>query len=730
MKALQEELRAYYSARSGRDREKTLNPFLDEMNGWAEAHPDASPLEMKTVQYEIIADRFKPVIFRNTSFFSEMGVRIAEYDGTGMGPGAWLMHRNGHLWQEENPEIFLQHQEFSRAGFHLAYGPFVDPDHHCFPFTAVLRNGLEHFYREFGKNTDEFSIMVCRSLLAIRKIAEKFADAAEKLTPETPQQAVHLKRIAAAARRVPWKKAETFYEGLCVLWFLHEVCASVDGIGMSVLGRPDCWLKELYENDLASGRMSRDDAYDLICRFMVHTDCKLDLSRPLSEQFNLGEQGDTLILGGCDEQGNDCCGELTTLFLRAHREWKLIYPKIHFRYSARTPSEFLQDACTDFLNGRNTISFLNDDTLIPAQVKAGKRPEDAGNYVAGGCWEVILEGCEHSQGANCYVNLARILDLSIHDDPELEAKLGMTFRKLAGEEDFDQVFQLVMENVKKTILRLCDRIRIGSRPWCRINPSPFFSAALKDCPENKRDYSAGGARYNPHGLPMGNLAVLTDSLSAIRHLCFDKKICPLGELLRAVRGDWNGFETLRAAALASPRYGNSESCAALAGRILREITASVAEYNAAHREIHFQPGLYNYRDIIDWADRTRATPDGRRKGDFLSQGLMPQRYSRGLNAADILRTVQALPLADFPANSVLTLTLQKRGMTPDRLAAVVRCFSGGNLQLNCLDQAELRDAMEHPERHQDLIVRLYGYSARFVSLDGQMQKEFISRTFL
>ena len=69
-------------------------------------------------------------------------------------------------------------------------------------------------------------------------------------------------------------------------------------------------------------------------------------------------------------------------------------------------------------------------------------------------------------------------------------------------------------------------------------------------------------------------------------------------------------------------------------------------------------------------------------------------------------------------------------MTIRCLAAVVRCFSGGNLQLNCLDQAELRDAMEHPERHQDLIVRLYGYSARFVSLDGRMQKEFISRTFL
>lgn len=730
MKELQEELRAYYASRSARDLDKSYNPFKDEMDARAQAQPDASALELKADQYEIIAERFEPVVFRNTPFFSEMGVRIAEYDGIGAGPGAWLMRRNGHLWQEENPEIFQRHQEFSRAGFHLSYGPFVDPDHHCFPYSAVLWHGLKHFYHAFETHADIFSLSVCRALKAVRKIAEKFADAAEKTVPETELQAKHLKMIASAARRIPWEPAETFYEGLCVLWFLHEVCASLDGIGMSVLGRPDYLLKSLYENDLARGIMTKEDAYDLICRFMVHTDCKLDTDRPLTEQFNYGEQGDTLILGGCDENGNGCCSELTGLFLRAHREWKLIYPKIHFRYSRQTPAEFLQDACRDFLNGRNTVSFLNDDVLIPAQVKAGKRLEDARNYVAGGCWEVILEGCEHSQGANCYVNLARILDLTIHDDPELEKKLGMTFRKLTGTEDFEQVFQKVMANVKETIFLLCERIRIGSRPWSRINPSPFFSAALKDCLKNRRDYSAGGARYNPHGLPLSNLAVLTDSLSVIRHLCFERKVFPLSELLQAVRADWKDCEVLRKAALSAPRYGNSESCTELADRILREIYGMISEYNGKHRGIRFQPGLYNYRDIVYWADMTRATPDGRRKGDFLAQGLTPQRYTRSLDIGGILRTVQALPLEDFPADSVLTLTIQRNGMTPDRLAAVVKCFSGGNLQLNCLDRDELLDAMAHPERHRDLIVRLYGYSARFISLSGGMQKEFISRSFL
>ena len=92
--------------------------------------------------------------------------------------------------------------------------------------------------------------------------------------------------------------------------------------------------------------------------------------------------------------------------------------------------------------------------------------------------------------------------------------------------------------------------------------------------------------------------------------------------------------------------------------------------------------------------------------------------------------VRALPLDEFPANSTLTLTLQKRGMTADKLASVVKCFAGGMLQLNCLDKAELLDAVEHPEKHSDLVVRLYGYSARFVTLDSQMQQEFISRSIL
>ena len=123
---------------------------------------------------------------------------------------------------------------------------------------------------------------------------------------------------------------------------------------------------------------------------------------------------------------------MTFLILKAHHELKLIYPKIHCRISRNSPPEFLDAANRGFLSGRNVIAFLNDDALIPAQILAGKSPADARRYVAGGCWEVIDEGFEHSAGANNYFNLARVMDLSIHDSESVERETGDHFRRIDG----------------------------------------------------------------------------------------------------------------------------------------------------------------------------------------------------------------------------------------------------------------------------------------------------------
>jgi len=739
---LKEELKAYYSLYTAKEwaRRNYTNPLYAPLNEYAAAHPELKAIQLKTAQYEIIADRFCPVIFKNSPFYSEMGVKIAEYDGTPGAAGEWLFQRNMHSFRDVNP---VEHDQFMAAGcagIHLAYC-FADYDHHCFPFSNVLANGLAGIYAQAeserkhcrSKEESEFIECAMRGLLAVKKIAEKFAAAAAaELTKTTDAtQRRFLNMIAATAVEVPWRKPETFYEGLNTVWFLHEVCASIEGVGMSVIGHLDRMLGNLYEHDLSAGRLTPDESDDLIRRFMIATDCKLTLNVPVQESFSFQEQGDTLILGGCDEHGEIVCNDVTFMILKAHHDLNLIYPKIHCRISKNSPPEFLDAINRDFVSGRNVISFLNDDGIIPAQVKAGKRLEDARRYVAGGCWEITLEGYEHSAGANCYFNLARIMDMSIHDCPEVEAKTGVVCDKIDKAKNFEEVYRLVMDNIIRAIRQMCGIMGRDGNIWPQVNPAPFFSACLTDCLKNRKDYTAGGGRYNPHGLPLTNFAILVDSLLAIRRLCFETKHYSLSELLTAVRADWQGYDVLRAEALGSPHFGdNSPEANTLARRILDEIYDHTRDLTN-ERGGPFQLGFYSYRDIIEWAHITGATPDGRRQGDFLAQGMTPSRYHRSPELTSVINSGAALDLTKCPANSVITVSLPLNGVNLQVLAQMelaVAASGIGMLQLNCVDKAQLLDAQEHPERHQDLIVRLYGYSTRFVNLTPEMQEEFISRS--
>jgi formate C-acetyltransferase len=711
------------------------------MDEYAAAHPEASPVQLKAAQYEILAEGFQPVLFRNSPLFSEMGVKVAEYDGVpGLGAGGWLYLRNEHLFYDADPRAREQYLAAGSEGLHLRW-TYADYDHHCFPFSNVVEHGLEYFYRQAETELErcateeetEFVQCALRGLLAVKKIAEKFAAAAAAQLEETSDatQRRFLRMIASTAREVPWRRSGTFCEGLCAMWFLHEVCASIEGLGMSVLGHLDRTLGPLYRADLEAGRLTPEEAYDLLCRFLLHTECKLDLDQPVDQCFNLQEQGDTLILGGCDENGSPVCNEVTFMVLRAHHELGLIYPKLLCRIRQTSPQEYLDAVNRDFLSGRNVIAFLNDDCLLPALVKAGKRVEDARRYVAGGCWETILEGFEHSAGANCYFNLARVLDLSVHESPGLEARTGCPFQRLDGAQDFEAVYRIVMGNVLRALRLMCSRLAEGGRAWPQVNPAPFFSACLADCLHNHRDYTAGGGRYNPHGLPLAGFSVLVDSLLVLRELCFQSGRHTLEELLTAVRDNWEGHEALRVEALTMPHYGDEcPESNALARRVLDDIYAGTRDLEN-ERGGPFQLGIYSYRDALYWAQVTRATPDGRRAGDHLSQGLTPSRLRPSAEITATINSAAALDLSQCPANSLLTLSLPLGRITVETLGHLERAFAAsgiGMLQMNCIDQAQLLDACEHPERHRDLIVRVYGYSTRFVNLTKEMQEEFLTRT--
>jgi hypothetical protein len=406
LQQLIDELKAYYWTHSAADPDAhgLAKAICARMDAFDERNAGLSPFLLKATLHETIADMFVPVIFPHSPFYSEMGVKPAESWGVPFDEhhaGGWMFRKRCQMFRmcnEKNDRIRALRTEHAISMF---YGIFPDSDHHCFPAGIVLKNGLAGLHEqatvaaETCRNRDELDFLEAarRSLLAVRRIGNKFAERARAALPaaEDEECARFLRMIAATAAEVPWRAPRTFYEGLATMWFLREVAATIEGIGISVIGHVDRLLIGLYRSDVAAGRLTAEEAFDLVCRFLLPTDHKRDLRRSYPVYYpNPFETSTTLVLGGCDEAGREVCSELTFMFLKAHEHCGLLNPKLNCRYSPRSDPAYLNEINRQLLAGRNVFALFNDDCLIDAQVRGGKRMEDARLYVAGGCHEPIV----------------------------------------------------------------------------------------------------------------------------------------------------------------------------------------------------------------------------------------------------------------------------------------------------------------------------------------------------
>ena len=734
------ELRNYYSNLLPEfEQPGYRHPMQLLMDDYDNNHPNTNAYQLKTIQYNMIAEHFKPVLFEHSPFFYEMGLKTSVCDGyPAKNVGGWLFKRNQHLFCDADPEVFNTFCGQIHEHIHLCCGPYIDTQHYCFPMTNVIKNGLTYFYEQADEelknciNEEEMDFILCAKsgLMAAKHIAEKFADAAEKNLEKTIdyKQQKYLLKIAECARKVPWNKAEHFYEGLNALWFLREVCGVLEGVGNSNLGRPDHLLYELYKHDIESGYLSKEEAYDLIGRFLVTADCHYDKDKTVMEYCDHEiEMG--ITLGGCDDQGNEVFNELTVMFLKAHRELKLIYPKIHCRFSQNSSSDYLNELNKDFLAGRSILDLINDDCLIQTLIHDGKSLEDARKYVNIGCWDIDVEGMESAPGG-CYYNTVKILEMSVHGCSEQMKNLGIECLPLDDSKDFEEVYQKLFKNIITPLRWRCQMIGIHGKIASKVNPLPFFSACLQDCLKNRKDYTNGGARYNPNSIAPIGLPNVIDALLVIQTLCFKEKYCQLNELLNAVRANWHGYEELFQKAVCAPHFGDDMLESRQMAKRLHDDLYDNTRDLMNERGGGFALGYYVYREFRLWAESIKATPDGRHDSEPFAHGITPSRIKRIESISSAVNSIGQLDLTKCAANSVTSVVLPVGKMTLAILEGFERAFAASKLeliQINCVNREDLLDARIHPEKHQDLIVRVCGFSAKFVALSPEWQDEFISR---
>lgn len=634
---LRRELKDYYSKTSYENAKKYLEvgtKKLDELYD-----KSMSAYDMKVLQYKTITDIMNPVLFENAPFYYETGIIPGFSDGArayhgNKHIGGWTYWKNCHKFIDQDPELWELSSRQRNELFYLICGAYNDDaQHFLVNYRPIFEKGLKGVYKDAHdalNSTDnarerQFLSAVCEGLLCVKRISEKFADTADELLKTQPNN-TNLKRIAISARRCPWEKPESFYEALNTYAFMRKVIGSLEGIGPNSFGRVDMDLQPFYEADIKSGRMTKDEAFELISQFLIIFDCHYDHDSKMIGYAD-HELENTYVLGGCDKEGNPLFNDITKMFLKATAEEKIIFPKIKCRFSENSPKEYLDIIDKPVIHGTSTILYHNDDATIPALIRSGISEEYAKDYIVAGCWGTQTNCAGMMDGA-FYVNLLKVFEYQIHNCTDMMKDVDMHFDPIDGAADFEEVYRITCDNMN-TLFKERNRITAeGGQIWESVDLLPIFSSLFCDCLKNKRDFTNRGARYKDEAYMCVGFPNIIDSLMAIKTLCFDKKKYTLAELLKAVRNNWEGCEEMRNDAIHCHGWGDgSEESCNLAKRFNTDLYNMLSELTGEYGG-KINLGHLTYTEIRFWGEKTLATPDGRHSGEYFAQGLTPSRLKK------------------------------------------------------------------------------------------------------
>lgn len=622
-----------------------------------------TPAERMTERFELLCKTERPVVFKDE--------RIAFIRTIKKLPDIFTESE----WQEIKNTHFIHE---------LGFISNVCPD-----YAKVLKTGIAGL--KAGK--DGFSV---RSVNALIGLCERYIEEAKRAGND---------EVAENINAVINGGAQNFAQALQLLRIVH-FGAWLEGSYHVTAGSFDRYAYPYYKNDIEKGVLTKAEADLLVEEYFLSFNRDSDLYPGVQQ----GDNGQSMVLGGTDENGNEVFNELSSACLKASASLLVIDPKINIRVSKNTPLEVFELGTELTAKGLGFPQYTNDDIAIPALEKLGYEHGDAVNYVMAACWELIIPSVGADVANISALSFAKVIDKCLHRD-------------LLTAKSPDEFFECVKREVKTE----CDAITSNLKNLWFV-PSPFMNA-LMAC-----DVTLGG-KYNNFGIHGTGICTAADSLAAIKQVIFEEKFIGKNEFIKAVDSDFAGYpELLHKLRYECKKVGNNDDGA---DKYLVELLKCFSDSLSGKTNCRggkFRAGTGSAMYYIWHANEIGASPDGRRKGEPLGANFSVSLFA---DVKGPLSVISSLVKPDFlnafnggPVTLEFTQSMWKGSGVINKFAKFVKYFfeaGGHQLQLNSVNAETLKDAQKHPENYERLIVRVWGWSAYFTELNEEYQNHVIAR---
>lgn len=517
-------------------------------------------------------------------------------------------------------------------------------------------------------------------------------------------------RLADALSRIPASGAKNYYEALVGLKFLSFILR-LNWSSHVTLGRFDKYMKPYFDASKKEGATD-EELLELTELFFISMNFDTDFYAGVQQ----GDNGQSLVLGGCDADGEEVWSELSDICLSASEELCLIDPKINVRVNSKTPIEFYE-RCTRLTRlGLGFPQYSNDDVVIPGLVKLGYEERDARDYSVAACWEFIIPrfGGDIPNAAD--VDFPGRVEIATNDH-------------LKECESFEEFKAAVKRQIDLRCQGEIERLW-NFKPY----PDPLLSAFILPCIERGRSFFDGGAKYRNFGEHGSGLSTAADALTAIELGVFGEGI-KKDELLCALRSNFVGHEALKARLLSYPKLGCGDDVSRKNAEFLLNCFSEALQGKDNGSGGIWRAGSGSALNYVYHANMVGATADGRCNGEYYGANFSPSLQAKISSPTSVVRTFSSFDMEKVINGGPLTLEIHNSSFqtaeNEKKIAALVKTFidlGGHQLQLNSVSRETLLDAKRNPDGHKSLIVRVWGWSGYFVELDEAYQNHVIART--